>query len=146
MDEKTFRNPAEGLQKLGESYDYWTGKITDLAFQTSLALIAANWAVISNAKIPWWGDRCLIGSILFSTLCLIVSVAGAWRMANLHSDRFAEAIANKASWKKQWEASENPDSKWPYTSEIERFGSSTTRFKVGILILALIFFGLGSLA
>jgi hypothetical protein len=135
-DARRYSSAAEGLKALEDSYNYWTGKITDLAFQSSLALIAADWALISGLH----PSRCARGFLIVSTIValasLLVGLWGARQMAHLHRERFQFAESHRAAWQKEWEQSETTESKWPYTQEIEDSGARWATAKFGLLVLA----------
>lgn len=136
VDARRYSSAAEGLKALEDSYNYWTGKITDLAFQSSLALIAADWALISGLHPPRCARTFLIISTIIALASLLIGLWGARRMAHLHRKRFQFAENHRAAWQKEWELSEATESQWPYTQEIENSGSRWATAKFSLLVLA----------
>jgi len=143
-DARRYSNAAEGLKALEDSYNYWTGKITDLAFQSSLALIAANWALISGLQPTRCARILLIVSTIIALASLLVGLWGARRMAQLHDERFRFAEKCREEWQKEWERSEGTESQWPYTQEIEDSGRRWATAKFWLLVLAGITFAAGA--
>ena len=72
-----YKDPNAAATAVKESYDYWTGKLTESSFALSLAVIGANWAVFGSVdrvlnniwselsicngsrKFGNWAGRCL---------------------------------------------------------------------------------------
>lgn len=135
-DPRRYSSAAEGLKALEESYNYWTGRITDLTFQTSLALIAANWALISGLHLNPFARNCMILSIGIAVIYLLTGLGGAWWMAKLHRDQFVSAEENREIWQSEWLQAEKADSKWPYTEVIEICGKRFSNSKVILLLIS----------
>jgi hypothetical protein len=144
VDARRYSNAAEGLKALEDSYNYWTGKTTDLAFQSSLALVAADWALISGLHPSRCAGTFLIVSIIIALASLLVGLWGARRMAHLHRRRFQFAESHRETWQKEWERSETTESQWPYTQEIENSGTRWATAKFSLLILAGVTFATGA--
>jgi hypothetical protein len=143
-DARRYSSAAEGLKALEDSYNYWTGKITDLAFQSSLTLIAADWALISGLHPSRCARNFLIVSTTVALASLLVGLWGARQMAYLHRKQFQFAESHRAAWQKEWELSETTASQWPYTQEIENSGAKWATAKFSLLVLAGVTFAIGA--
>jgi len=144
IDSRRYSNAAEGLKQLEDSYNYWTGKITDLAFQSSLALIAANWALISGLHPFRCARTLLIVSTIIAMASLLVGLWSARRMAQLHYEQFQFAENHREAWQKEWEQSETTESQWPYTKKIDDSGTRWAAAKFWLLISAGATFAIGA--
>lgn len=144
-DPRQYSSAAEGRKALQKDYNYWTGRITDLVFQSSLAMIAANWALISGLHPARFARSFMIVSTVLAMVSLFVGLWGARRMANLHYKQYLFAEQHRKIWQEQWEQSETIESKWPYTQEIEDSGSQFSAAKFWLLLLSGIAFAVGAI-
>lgn len=142
---RQYSSAAEGRKALQEGYNYWTGRITDLVFQSSLAMIAANWALISGLHPTRFARSLMIVSTVLAIVSLFVGLWGARRMASLHYKQYLFSEQHRKTWQEQWEQSETIESKWPYTQEIEDSGSRFSDAKFWLLVIAGIAFAVGAI-
>lgn len=124
-----YQNPADAVKVLNVEYLYWTGKVTDYSLQLSLAVLVANWAVFPSvvAIQSRFFAQLSIATVLFG---LLVALAGSWFMAELHSLRIKYAEANHAKWEIEFRDTQGKDHPWPFTTTIERVGSTLRFFKM----------------
>jgi hypothetical protein len=128
-------SPAEGLKSLALAYAYWTGKITDISFQTCLTIVAANWALYQKPGeivAHSWS----LASLSVALLAVLVSLLGAGQMARLHFKRFYDAQTNPKQWEADWKVAEETPSQWPFTDDIVLTGRVFSALKIALPLIS----------
>ncbi|WP_152600044.1 hypothetical protein [Noviluteimonas dokdonensis] len=142
-DKRRYESPADGLKSLETSYAYWTSKITDISFQSCIALIAANWA-ISGGSRALFGNVWAISSITTALAAVLVSLVGAFWVSRVTYKEFYAAAHDRAKWADRWEVAERIPSEWPFSAKITHLGTTFTWLKVLLPIFSGILFVIGA--
>lgn len=140
---RAYESPAAGLQALQSDYKYWTGRITDLSFQSCLGLIAANWALHSDHG-ALMANKFAVASVLLALLALLASLVGSFLIARATYEEFYFGTENPEEWRSRWEAAERIPSEWPYTHKITSLGRNLTLVKVWTPVASGVLFVLGA--
>ncbi len=125
----------EGLEKVQADYLYWTGRLTDLSFHLSLAVIAAHWAVFKDVE-SLRGCTAALLSISLVIVSVAVSLGGAFCMGELHRRRVECAEANPTAWEREFQESLGTSNPWPSTKLIDSLGWWLRVCRVVLPILA----------
>ncbi len=118
-----YKDAHEALQAVRLDYQYWTGKLTDTSLQLSFALIGANWACFGSVDgilAVFWAKV----SVALVIVGLVVSVAGARLMGELHCRRIDYAEENLGRWNLEFIETMGKRDPWPFTRAIEWWGRS----------------------
>jgi hypothetical protein len=114
-----YKDPNTAATAVKESYDYWTGKLTESSFALSLAVIGANWAVFGSV------DRVLNNiwselSIATVVVSLAIGLVGAWKLGGMLRQRAIYAEADRQRWNREFEENSGKETPWPFTSTIDK--------------------------
>jgi hypothetical protein len=143
-DDRRFKSPADGLLELERGHEYWSERVTEFSFHSSIGLIAANWALHSEdgalLKNGW-----AILSVSLAIAALLAGLFGAWLVAGECRKQYYVAVADRDAWKTRWEASERIDSEWPFTIYLSRLGSFFRLLRAALPILGGFAFVVGAL-
>ncbi len=114
----SYSNAGDAQKDLQKDYEYWTGKLTDLSFQLSLAIIGANWAAFGNLeKIlhnPW--AKASLASII---LGIAINLLGTKHLGELLDKRLGYAKADPGRWEKEYVAACRAPGHWPFTAKTD---------------------------
>jgi hypothetical protein len=127
-----YSSADKALEKVQETYDYWSGKLNDITMQMAFALIGANWAIFGNLNgilgNPWakW-------SILAVLFAMVANVGAALALSQLTRRRVRYAESNLRRWKTEYQSSTGQDVAWPFTDLINGVGT-TMRWARALLI------------
>ena len=116
-----YQSGNDALKAVRDDYLYWTGKLTDTSVQLSYAVVGANWAVFGTVdkilKNQW--SQWSIGLVI---LGLLVNVAGAKWMGELHRRRIEYAEKDAERWEREFNETKGKIDPWPFSDGIESLG------------------------
>jgi hypothetical protein len=139
MSAHRYESAAEALKDLEDTYNYWSGKITESSTAFALGLIAANWAVYGSKGLKEL--LCPRLSVFCALLLLLTGLLIAQAMTSEHDLLHQKAENDPASWEAQYvQAKTNKDDPWPYSKKVERLGLWGRRLKVWLPIAGAVFF------
>lgn len=129
--------PQEGKEELRRYADEWSTAVGSLGIQATYAIIAANWAVHSNAgKVL--GNMYAAISMGLCIGFLLIALLLTETMTELLRNRWQRAEDSPEWWSREWK--EKATSRWPFTDGIERLARWLRYFKVCSPIVAGLFF------
>jgi hypothetical protein len=139
-----YKTPTDAYQRVGNEFDYWTGKLTDTSLQMCYALIGANWVVfgsVGNILKSNWSKF----SLLAVMLTLAINLSGSWRSSSLHLEIINRADKDRAQWAKDFEAAKDSDPHWPFTQSMEKLGVWMRRAKGALPLIGAILWLIGAI-
>ena len=116
-----YKTPAEASQRVGNEFDYWSGKLTDSSLQMCYALIGANWVIFGSVG-NILKSGCAKWSLLMVLLTLGANVVGSWWASEEHRSIFEFAEGHDKEWKEQFEDAKGKRTAWPFTKRMEQVG------------------------
>ncbi len=120
-DQSEFKTAGEALKKLGQDFNDWSSILTTHSMQASYAIIAANWAVHSNANAilsncySKWSFAIILSFLGLNLLCTQLIV-------RMHYRQYIYAEKDSKRWQKAFEETRGKRTHWPYTKGIENLG------------------------
>jgi hypothetical protein len=117
-----YKDPNAAAEAVTESYNYWTGKLTESSFALSLAVIGANWAVfgsIDRVRSNLWSELSL-ATVLAS---LAIGLVGAWKLGGMLRKRAFYAEADRDRWQREFDVNSGKETPWPFTKTIDNLGT-----------------------
>ena len=134
-----YKDPGEGLKELHTDFNDWSSMLTTRSIEMAYAIIAANWAAHGNMgsiltnKFSKWS---IIVVFIFLGYNLVVTRI----MVNLFDNRYRFGAEDQERWDKEYKQAQTKLDPWPYTKEIENFGSQIRWIKfLAPLIAGLLF-------
>lgn len=133
-----YSNAGEAQKDVQDDYEYWTGKLTDLSFQLSLAIIGANWAAFGNLDTILhnrWAKASLASIILGIALNLL----GTKQLGELLGKRLDHAKADPHQWEKeyaQYREGRGGNGHWPFTATTDALARFLREIKTWAPLLA----------
>jgi hypothetical protein len=139
-----YPDPGAAQKDVQDDYEYWTGKLTDLSFQLSLAIIGANWAAFEKL------DRILQNPWAKSSLsCVILGIAinllGTKRLGELLRKRLKYAEADPGRWKREYVEAYGKAGHWPFTATTDGLARFLREIKTWFPLVAGLLFLIGLL-
>jgi hypothetical protein len=133
-----YADAAEAQKGVQDDYEYWTGRLTDLSFQLSLAIIGANWAVFGNVAAilhnPW--AKASLASII---LGIGINLLGTKHLGELLDQRVEYANADHARWEAEYKAYAKGSAatkNWPFTAKTDGIARFLREVKTWAPVLA----------
>ncbi len=138
-DQSEYATAGEGLKKLGQAFDDWASILTTHSVQASYAIIAANWAVHSNANAilancySKWSLVVILSFLGLNLLCTQL-------MIRMHYQQYLYAEKDSKRWQKEFEETRGKRAYWPYTKGIEHLGIFMRWLKVWAPVISTFLF------
>jgi hypothetical protein len=134
-----YKDPNAAATAVKDSYDYWTGKITESSFALSLAVIGANWAVfgsVDRVLNNFWSEL----SIATVVTSLAISLLGAWKLGEMLRARAFYAEADRGRWRREFDENSGKETPWPFTKTIDGLGTFLRWTRTFLPVLGGVFF------
>lgn len=138
-DQSEFITAGEALKKLGQDFNDWSSILTTHSVQASYAIIAANWAVHSNANsilancFSKWSLVIILSFLGLNLLCTQL-------MIHMHYRQYLYAEKNSERWQKEFIETRGTRTYWPYTKNIEHLGIFMRWLKVWAPVISTFLF------
>lgn len=119
---RRFKSAGNAASELHDHFGNWTAGLGKYGLQVTFALMAANWAVHgSNAALlqnPWakWSMVTAVAYLALLLLSMGTMVRESW-LRREYADR------DKARWAREFAATADGPSAWPYSAAMERLGN-----------------------
>jgi hypothetical protein len=139
---RRYSNAGEAQKDLQDDYEYWTGKLTDLSFQLSLAIIGANWAAFGNLETilrNTWAKLSLASIILG----IAINLFGTKYLGEVLGKRLKYAEANPERWNQEYS---DPPEHWPFTAKSDALARFLREVKTWAPLIAGTLFLIGLFA
>jgi hypothetical protein len=130
-----YKDGQEALLELKESFNDWTGALSDRAVQLSYALLAANWAVFATTD-RLLANRWAVASFALVVVFLVVNLLITRIYAEKIRARFRHAEKNRKQWEKDCERTRGEDDPWPYTKETDNWSRGLREVRTWLPLLA----------
>jgi hypothetical protein len=138
-----FESAKEALDKVQDTYDYWSGKLTDITLQISFALIGANWAIFNSVNGilgSYWSKA----SMVCVLLALVSNVIAALALSEMSNARVGYAEENLVRWEKEFKENTGKKVAWPFTDRINFVGTLMRFVRTALIVLGGVFLIVGA--
>lgn len=141
---RRFKSAAEATSELHDHFGSWTAGLGKYGLQVTFAVMAANWALYgSNAALLQnpWAKWSMVTAVAYLTLLLLSMGYMVWQSWA----RRQYADTDKARWAREFKATADRPSAWPYSASMEHLGNVMAALHVlgpllsGTLLLISIF-------
>jgi hypothetical protein len=138
VKEGLYASPNDALKTVADSYNYSSGKLTDLSLQMCYALIGANWAIFGSKN----GVNGILGSfwakwsMLLVLLALVSNVVAAFVLSQLLENRVDYAESDNPRWVTEFDKSSGKHVAWPFTNAINNTGKAMRWMRTALTIAA----------
>jgi hypothetical protein len=138
-DKRRFANAGDASKELFDGFNDWCSAFSSHSLQSSYAIIAANWAVHSNAHAILSNIFAKLSMATITAFLVINPLLCRW-MILLYKKRCNFTDQNKKQWEVEFNETEKESSCWPYTKLIEILGESLRALKTWAPIISGILF------
>ena len=135
-DQSVFITAGEALKKLGQDFNDWSSILTTHSVQASYAIIAANWAVHSDANAILVNCYSKWSLVIFLGLNLLCTQL----MIRMHYRQYIYAEKDSERWQKEFKETRGKRTYWPYTKNIEHLGVFMRWLKVWAPVISAFLF------
>lgn len=139
-----YETAKEALDKVQDTYDYWSGKLTDVTLQIAFALIGANWAIFNNVNgivSNLWSKA----SMLCVLLALVANVIAALALSEMSNKRVTYAEADLVRWEAEFKDNSGKKVAWPFTETINGTGRFMRWIRATLIVLSGAFLIIGAI-